>query len=139
MSEPSQKLRQRPNPKQKHPAGHGPGGVLREIMKKPIGNKRRKQPQYPALDAWQRRERGKPHSQWTYDPLWQAALAEHEARENRHDPGRERHCQIEAVLALLYGKCVGDPQRKRYPKVVLDVNTQRRYVQRIHEFERGAA
>ena len=62
-------------------------------------------------------------------------MAEAEAQENQDKPDRERDCQIEAVLALLHGKQTGDPPGKRYPKVRLDVETQRRYVERIREIE----
>ena len=65
-------------------------------------------------------------------------MAEAEAQESQHDPDRERECQIEAVLALLHGKQAGDPPGKQYPRIVLDVETQRRYVQRIRELQPGA-
>ena len=91
----------------------------------------RKPALYPALAAWRRRDGNKPESQWTYDDLWRAAMAEWEAIQNRDDPPREREYQIEAILCLLHGKCTGEPQR--HPKVVLDVETQQRYLQRIAE------
>ena len=93
---------------------------------------------YPALEAWRRRDGSKPVSEWTLDDLWRAAMAEYEAMQHRDNPSRERECQIEAILALLYGKSLGDPPGTRYPRVVLDVETQRRYAERIREFERRA-
>ena len=93
---------------------------------------------YPALVAWQERDGNTPHATWAHDGLWRAAMAEAEAREHRDNPERERACQVEAVLALLNGKCAGDPAKKYYPKVVLDVDMQRRYLQRIREPWRGS-
>ncbi len=87
---------------------------------------------YPALAAWRRRDGGKSEPQWTYDELWRAAMAEFEAMQHRDNPSREREYQVEAVLALMFAKSVGDPPGTRYPRVVLDIPTQRRYLQRIH-------
>ena len=86
---------------------------------------------YPAFTAWRRRDGNKPASQWMYDRLWRAAMAEYEAMHNRDNAAREREYQVEAILCLLHGKRTGEQQR--YPKVVLDVETQRTYMQRIGE------
>lgn len=91
---------------------------------------------YPALTAWQERDGNTPPATWTHDGLWRAAMAEAEAEENRDNPERERACQVEAIVCLLHGKRTGE--RQRYPKVVLDVETQQRYVRRIRELERRA-
>lgn len=88
---------------------------------------------YPGLAAWRRRDGDKPESQWTYDELWRAAMAEFEAMQHRDNPSREREYQMEAVLALVFGKSLGDSPGTRYPRVALDVPTQRRYLRRIHE------
>ena len=88
--------------------------------------------QYPALAAWKRRDGNKPESQWITDDLWRAAIAEADAMQHRDNPAREREYQIEAMLALLFGKSVGDPPGKKYPPVTLTVEWQRQYMTRIN-------
>ena len=99
----------------------------------------RREDLYHALAAWERRERGKPESQWTYDNLWRAAMAEADALQHRGNPDLERKFQVEAILALLFGKSVGDPPGKKYPRVTLTVAWQQRYVAKIREYQAVAA
>ena len=97
-------------------------------MAKPKTKTRSKQTPYPALSGWFTRneDRGR-YGSWSFDPLWRAACAEWEARENQHNPKRERQYQRQAVAALL-----GDE------KVKLDAVTVRRYLARIKELTRKA-
>ncbi len=86
---------------------------------------------YPALAAWRRRDGNKPESQWTYDDLWRAAMAEVEAIENRNHPEREQQLQREAMALLL-----GEPLHNVRPTR----DAMRRYLAALATYEqKGAA
>ena len=94
---------------------------------------------YPALAAWRRRDRNKPGLPWTFDDLWRAAMAEADALQHRDILDLERKCQVEAILALLFGKSVGDPPGEKYPRVTLTVEWQQRYMAKIREYQAAVA
>ena len=104
---------------------------VKEITKPPRNTKTPVTEPYPALALWQRRggrDRG---------PLWVASCWEKAAMDAGDNVARERHCQVEAIQSLLFGKSVGDPPGKRYPNVKLNREWQRRYADRSGEIQLG--